>query len=341
MNTLKQVLEAALDLPHEEQEALVKAIQSYKSEMLRTELVEYARQAALDVRSGELKSKSVAEIMGQLDESIDEINDNIWFNTSSHPLSMPEILKFMDVNRLPENSINIQEILKNRVHLKYIPLEYQKKEDFEDIVQYMSKTGWSLPPRIITNKLISLKGIHYCSDDIDNTHTVFYTDNRNEELRKLIDIIKSDEDFKEWIQIIEECYKIFDSDIFTCIVPCLMVILEGYLSKKIGIYKTKKTRLCKPTEEKVNAVDTTKPINAPHYLFRYSVLLVIENLYQTSDFSGAIPTSMKRHWIMHGRKIVFNPKVDALKLFNLIGSISISFNEIEDLIDSYRYSDLT
>lgn len=73
MNTLKQVLEAALDLPHEEQEALVKAIQSYKSEMLRTELVEYARQAALDVRSGELKSKSVAEIMGQLDELIDKI----------------------------------------------------------------------------------------------------------------------------------------------------------------------------------------------------------------------------------------------------------------------------
>jgi hypothetical protein len=63
MTTLKQVLEAALDLPHEEQEVLVIAIQSHKSELLRTELVEYARQAALDVRSGKLKSKSVAEIM--------------------------------------------------------------------------------------------------------------------------------------------------------------------------------------------------------------------------------------------------------------------------------------
>jgi hypothetical protein len=63
MTTLKQVLEAALDLPHEEQEALVIAIQSHKSEIRRAELVEYARQAALDVRSGELKSKSVAEIM--------------------------------------------------------------------------------------------------------------------------------------------------------------------------------------------------------------------------------------------------------------------------------------
>jgi hypothetical protein len=328
MNTLKQVLEAALDLPHEEQEALVKAIQSHKSEMLRTELVEYARQAALDVRSGELKSRSVAEIMGQLDESIDEINDNIWFDALSQSLSMPEISTFRNVKILPENPINIQEILKNRVHLKYIPLEYQRKEDFEDIVQYMSKTGWALPARIITNKLISLKGIHYCSDDIDNTHTDFYTKNRNEELRELIYIIKSDEDFKEWVQAIEECYKLFDSDIFTCIVPCLIAILEGYLARKIETYKTKNTRLVTPTRKKLDAVDTTKPMNAPCYLFRYSVLLVIEDLYQNKDFSDGIPTSMNRHWIMHGRKISFNPKVDALKLFNLIGSISIGFLSI-------------
>ncbi len=65
MTTLQQVLEAALDLPHEEQEALVIAIQTHKSEIRRTELAEYVRQAALDVRSGKLKPNSVAEIMSQ------------------------------------------------------------------------------------------------------------------------------------------------------------------------------------------------------------------------------------------------------------------------------------
>lgn len=70
MTTLQQVLEAALDLPHEEQEALVIAIQTHRSEIRRTELAEYARQASLDVRSGKLKSKSVAEIMSQLDDEI-------------------------------------------------------------------------------------------------------------------------------------------------------------------------------------------------------------------------------------------------------------------------------
>lgn len=41
------------------------AIAEYK----RSRLVEYARQASLDVRSGKLKAQSVAEIMSQLDES--------------------------------------------------------------------------------------------------------------------------------------------------------------------------------------------------------------------------------------------------------------------------------
>jgi uncharacterized protein (DUF1778 family) len=68
MHTLKQVMEAALELPSEEQEALITAIQAHKSEIRRAELVEYARQATLDVRSGKLKPQSVAEIMALLDE---------------------------------------------------------------------------------------------------------------------------------------------------------------------------------------------------------------------------------------------------------------------------------
>jgi hypothetical protein len=67
-----QVLKAALELPHEEQEALIVAIQEHRATIRRVELVEYARQAALDVRSGKLKPQSVAEIMGQLDEPVDE-----------------------------------------------------------------------------------------------------------------------------------------------------------------------------------------------------------------------------------------------------------------------------
>ena len=71
MPTLKQVLESALALPSEEQDALITAIAEHK----RSQLVEYARQAALDVRSGKLKPQSVAEIMSQLDETEAEVSE--------------------------------------------------------------------------------------------------------------------------------------------------------------------------------------------------------------------------------------------------------------------------
>ena len=70
MSTLAQRLEAALELPREEQDALLNAMQKHKSEICRVELAEYAQQARLDVQSGKLKSKSVAEIMSQLDRSM-------------------------------------------------------------------------------------------------------------------------------------------------------------------------------------------------------------------------------------------------------------------------------
>jgi hypothetical protein len=79
MTTLSQVLEAALELPREEQQAPIVAIQEHQSANIsphsktrQLELVEYARQAALDVRSGKLKPRSVAKIMNQLDDRIDE-----------------------------------------------------------------------------------------------------------------------------------------------------------------------------------------------------------------------------------------------------------------------------
>ncbi|WP_373541675.1 hypothetical protein [Chamaesiphon sp.] len=70
MSTLAQILEAALELPREEQEALLEAMQKHKAEILRVELAAYAQQARLDVQAGKLKPKSVAEIMTHLDESM-------------------------------------------------------------------------------------------------------------------------------------------------------------------------------------------------------------------------------------------------------------------------------
>jgi hypothetical protein len=79
MTTLNQILAAALELPRAEQQALIIAIQEHQSASLQPhskasqlDLVDYARQAALDVRAGKLKPQSVTEIMSQLDKLVNE-----------------------------------------------------------------------------------------------------------------------------------------------------------------------------------------------------------------------------------------------------------------------------
>lgn len=64
MSTLKQILEAALELPSEDQDVLIAALAEHK----RAQLLEYAQHVALEVRAGKLKPQSAADIMKQLDE---------------------------------------------------------------------------------------------------------------------------------------------------------------------------------------------------------------------------------------------------------------------------------
>jgi len=46
-------------------------------------------------------------------------------------------------------------------------------------------------------------------------------------------------------------------------------------------------------------------------------------LFIKSDFTGAEPNKLNRHWIIHGRSTPAEAKIDSVKLFNLLGSLSI------------------
>jgi hypothetical protein len=49
LSTLAQILEAALELPWKQQEALMQAMQKNQSESQQTELVEYAQQMKVEI----------------------------------------------------------------------------------------------------------------------------------------------------------------------------------------------------------------------------------------------------------------------------------------------------
>jgi hypothetical protein len=72
---IQQIIAEIAELSDEDIALLMTAIQQRESMIRQRELVEYARQAAVDLRNGKLKPQSVAEIIQYLREEM-EIEDN-------------------------------------------------------------------------------------------------------------------------------------------------------------------------------------------------------------------------------------------------------------------------
>ena len=74
MNTLKQILEDASQLPEEQQEMLIKILQQCHQGNRRENIARGAQQSLDDFRLGKLSPQSAREIISDLRQSSDETN---------------------------------------------------------------------------------------------------------------------------------------------------------------------------------------------------------------------------------------------------------------------------
>ncbi len=57
-----------------------------------------------------------------------------------------------------------------------------------------------------------------------------------------------------------------------------------------------------------------------------SIAAFVGRLFLFSEFSGDCPPTINRHWILHGKAAPNWKKVDALKLFQAIHTVSCVFD---------------
>ncbi|MGB7248418.1 MAG: hypothetical protein WBC73_05720 [Phormidesmis sp.] len=72
MYTLNQVLETALQLPHEQQEMLIKILQGRYIESRREEMAADAQKTLAGFRSGKFRPQSADDVIAELRRSLDE-----------------------------------------------------------------------------------------------------------------------------------------------------------------------------------------------------------------------------------------------------------------------------
>jgi hypothetical protein len=205
--------------------------------------------------------------------------------------------------------------------VKFLLPTEAEEDSREQSALRLASLGWSLPVLFSHCQIVEAAKAVYTPEQVNEVIVQFYVDNDFLILKKLVleTIFKAD-DIDPWRKTIEQCYDSFIQGKYLVVVPTLITVIEGYLSQKIGTMTSANVRMMGPTkskaiEPKAHRLDKT---------IWLSVSVIIDTLYQPSDFSGNEPSTLNRHWILHGRSSPMDSKTDSVKLFNLLGSLSIA-----------------
>lgn len=201
-----------------------------------------------------------------------------------------------------------------------LPTENEAKE-FEISITRLADIGWALPIHFSHKMTVELANDSNADDEIAERFRDFYTANDNKQLQELVIELIKDESLRQWHPLIQECYLSFIDGRHLVTVPALITAVEGVLAQKLGILKSQKVRMISPTKAKRNEQENYSLDKA----IWISVLKLVENLYDNKrDFSGNDPDFTNRHWILHGRNSQQWGAVDSIRLFNLLGSLTIA-----------------
>lgn len=185
----------------------------------------------------------------------------------------------------------------------------------------LASLGWSLPTQFSYKQINEAANSIYTQEQVDEAMLSFYTDNELSVLKDLLfNQVVVSPDFEPWKNVVKDCYKSFEQGFFLVVVPTLITVIEGYLSLKIGTLNSTNIRMRAPTKTKAEEPKEHRLDNT----IWISIYTIIDNLYQKSDFTGTPPANLNRHWVLHGRNTPAEAKIDSVKLFNLLGSLSIA-----------------
>lgn len=177
----------------------------------------------------------------------------------------------------------------------------------------MASKGWTLP---MTHEILDTFRILHDNPDndaINNYFVNYYKRNNYQKFDLMVENIKNNLDIK-WKNLLFECISAYKQDLFLITIPALLSIIEGNI---LRIHKTEGLKVIKPVKDIVNNINDDYVLK----MGWYSTQIVIENLFQKSDFSGQKPNILNRHWVLHGRDETNWKENDVLRLFQLLETI--------------------
>jgi hypothetical protein len=186
----------------------------------------------------------------------------------------------------------------------------------------LGELGWTYPVNLT---IPNLRELVACKDteELDTKLVEFYNFSEGEHFTELCGEILSSDHLIPWRPTLEECVFCHRNGKFNASATCLIAVLEGAITKEHG-GRLKEKRLTSFFEARV------KEAGDDHFQAAIwkSMAGFMRKLFESTDFSGAAPTRINRHWILHGKAIPNGSEADSLRLFQALHTISFIHDQL-------------
>ena len=275
------------------------------------------------------------------------IHDKLVFDkaTNKFRISIEEVNKIYDsytklaarlevarINRLPKakreaaRMRRLQDIVLNNRDLPFYKNEGEPvgpvltagdiiEEEYKDMILYMAKQGWTIPLTIELEKFQELEKSALDDNKLDTFFINYYTKSEfNNMCSHISKIINNNGQKKRF----KECIDIYSKGLYSSCITVLTTVLEGFIStfgdnpKDVRVMK-----ICS-----YHANEAKKNGNKIEGICWQSMYEYTKILFEQSDFSLDEPDNVNRHWIIHGRTSKLGERVDCLRLFNALSTMT-------------------
>jgi hypothetical protein len=244
-----------------------------------------------------------------LDESVQKVFDSILEAREAVRQTIEDLLQQL-ASSFTAEEMNEFFLLPERLKLSF--------EKAKKACEVLSDLGWTYPKGLSLGEIVVL--VDNCTkEEIDQYFYTFYTENDNEVLNSIFEEIQKDKNIEKWGKLVNECILAYRNGFYLIIIPSLISIIEGLISKiMIEPNSTNVVKACKTMIVKEDSIQK---------IAWMSIYKFIERLFKGQKFNGDRPEIINRHRILHGRDEPNWSIVDVIKLFTTIQSLLFALCE--------------
>jgi hypothetical protein len=182
----------------------------------------------------------------------------------------------------------------------------------------LANLGWTLPMSFAPAELIELAEHGNTDDEIEKFMVDYFTAENGQFFIELRNGVLSSSNLLGWRRLLEQCFEAYDRGHYLVIIPALLSVVEGAVAETAGKIKSGRVEPNKFAAD----LEKASTVGSMNFLVWRSVRMVLDKLCASSHFGGPNPGELNRHWVLHGRDQTQWTRTDALRLFNLLATIS-------------------